>query len=270
MSGPHAAGPLQISLFGSSEMEFTEGQPSDVFARLLEAELRRRRPDVAWQVRGHVVYQSNRMASRCKSLAEVDGPRLVMLWLSGNTFSEEFVTAAVHRRSRRLAALAEPWLMRLEAAGGGGTEGAPSPRGLLVRFPRDIAARLIGRAPWVDPEEALAATIETIRTLHPRWPLVCRLAHFNYRQEGQRESVRRMVDAYNDAVRAECVRLAIPCFEPSVALEERGEQYVMTADQLHADLPTRRASAEVCADFILSAMDAAAQNSPTDVRESGR
>jgi hypothetical protein len=256
-------------MFGSSEMQFTEGESAHVVPALLEAELRLRRPAAAWQVRGHIVYQSRSMASRCKSLAEADDPRVVTLWLSGNTFSEEFVTAALHRRSRRLAALAEPWLKRLEAAGGGGTEGASSPRGLLFRTPRSLAARLIGRAPWVDRDEALAATLETIRTLYPRWPLVCRLAHFNYRQAGQRESVRRHVDAYNSAVREECVRLGVPCFEPSVALEERGGQYVMASDQLHADLATRRASAEVCAGFILSALDEAAQNAPADVRDSG-
>jgi hypothetical protein len=98
----------------------------------------------------------------------------------------------------------------------------------------------------------LAATLEALGAIAARCPVVCRLAHDNFRQADQRYQVTAKVTSYNAAVSQECARLGIKCFYPAHALEERGERYVMAPDQLHGDLQTRLASAEVCGDYILS------------------
>jgi hypothetical protein len=244
----------RILLLGSSEITFDDYGSSPSFTQLLNVQLAESN-ESRWEVTPHIIYQRSNMPDRCLHLAERESPDLVVLWLGGNVFSEETVSFAVYNRSPRLHRYFDRLARALRGSGAARIEDTGGPRRVALLALRRASRAIIGQKPFIDPEEALAATIQSLDILRPRWRLLCRLPfRDSCRQPDQEESSRQRVESYNAAVIQACRERQITCISPSDEIEAAGARYAMAADKLHADLPSRRRNAVIAARYIKAAV----------------
>jgi hypothetical protein len=188
------------------------------------------------------------MAARAKAAVDRARPDAVVLLLGANTFIEETVLFAIRRKYRRFYPPAARVIGLGKQAAGGGAEGSDSARGLLFRLPRLLARSMIGTSSLIDIDVAMGATEQMLEYLSSEGiPVVCRQAGGGVQQTDQKEAAEVKARAYNGFVKETCERLGFPCWRLVDELEER---YGWEPDGLHADLPSRKYSAGLIADFV--------------------
>lgn len=245
----------RLLVLGSSSATFAEDGEADSLPYLLQTSL----SDLdasTWRVVAQAVYQMPNMRVRALQAIEHYEPTAVLLLLAGNVYAEDSVMYSLYHRQRRLYRLASRAIPAVKAQAGGGSEGAPSARGLLFRLPRLAARRLFGMAPLIPIEDAISATIETLEALAAgETPVLCRISIPSVQQADQAEIVHARIRLYNERIMKECERLGIPWFDAIEALKDEGLSYRMVSDGLHMDFDTRRAVATTTARRLLAIMN---------------
>ena len=247
-----SARPLKVLLLGSSGVLFAQPGESVTMRALIE-EVLNARSTSTWRVEAGVVYPMPNMAERAMGFVSRFQPDVVLLTLGATVFAEESVIYAVRRRFPRVYRLSARIMERWKVAAGGGTEGERSPRGLLFRLPQQMARRVLGTAPLVEPDVALRATEQTIERVAAvsGLSLLCRLANGHFQHKEQAAEVAKRTSAYNRRVRELCERLGVAVYDQRESLTQ-GSGYALIEDGLHIDLETRRLAAAMAATNILA------------------
>jgi hypothetical protein len=158
--------PRKVLLLGSSSVVYGEDGAATTLHGLTQQMLRERSASGEWTCLSEMLFYGPGMAARARKMVETHHPGVAVLYLQKSQFTTEKVIYRIRERWPRLYKRAYElidWWKKSVA--GGGAYGAPGPRGWLFRVPLFAAERLIGTAPQVRVEDALAYTMETIDAL---------------------------------------------------------------------------------------------------------
>jgi len=247
-----------VLLLGHSSVSYAETGPGDSICDRTEAELNRLAPGLAWHCRTDLLYMTPTMAARVETRLNRDSlPDAVVLLIGEMHFTRDYVVYRVRERWPRLFRGAVRIAQALTDLGGGGPEGAPSPRGWLFRGPRWLAAKLVGVAPDVRVEEAVALTKQTLDAFlrHEGMQVVFFFSHQAFPANVPDAEAARRRDLYIREISAYCGERMIPAVEQASLLRETGRQINLAADGWHEDADGRQLQASLFAQAVLQALE---------------
>jgi hypothetical protein len=233
----------------TSLMHFTESDPAHTLLALMEQALRERYPEVDWRCTGDLLYISEGMARRARTLVERHNPDVAIVRPTSLTFMHDDVISAIRDRWPRLYRAAVALGERLRWLSGGLRWGGAGPRGLIFRVPRWLAVKVIGEAPRIPVELATDYVRQTLDALSQIEALsfTCHLAVGNDKVALTPEEEARRRDYFVENLRAYCRERLVPFSNARDIMLARGITYDYGPDQWHTTLPYRTTEAETLA-----------------------
>jgi hypothetical protein len=229
-----------------------DGSPSLI--QLISDALRRRQPDVEWHLAGALLLTTGSMRQRALASVEEHVPDVVVLRPTGLAFMHDDVASRVKQRwpryyrlCLRLARFAD------DISGRKAATGTPRRR-LLFDLPRWLAAKVIGVAPPVSPEDAARFTTETLDALlsNEHLTLLCRISVGNVDSNAPPGDFERRVETYARTVREQCQSRYVPFADNRERFELSARAYAYAPDRTHPALRLRSIEAEAIAQDILT------------------
>jgi hypothetical protein len=246
----------RVLVFGSSQTQYTDTDESGTAPAMMRRFLAQAVPETEWQVETVVLYPTSSMTSRASKAIDNFQPDVLLYVPGSNTFSEETVAFSIRKKAPRLDGPAMRVIGLGKSAAGGKAQGSESTRGLLFRLPRDLARKVIGVAPLIEPDEAFTSTRQFFASLakRPGLPVACRLAMGHHQQSDQSQVVRERTRLYNELLIEECERLGYPYIHIQEEFAARGWVYTLGPDRLHEEYQTRQLAATIWGELVLSAL----------------
>jgi hypothetical protein len=248
----------KLLILSSSTVTYTDGEAGESLVTMVDACLRNLLTQVEWKCEGEVLYVTESMAERARSLVMKHGATHVLLRPTGLAFMHDEVVNAIRARWPRLYRPALRISEFFRGLGGGVRHGEEGPRGWLFRGPRRLAEHLIGVAPRLRVEVAtdyVIAAIEELVRLEDV-DLMCRLSVGNQRTLRDEAEHRRRLDYFVSHVRQACDRRLVPLADNADLYRESRLAYELGADQWHKTAPMRIAEARAIAEIAASRVEA--------------
>lgn len=246
----------KVLFCGTSTLTYYDEDPSDSLIGLAEAHLREGAPEIEWSCEAEVVYMTRGMLRRTLAAVERLNPDTVVLRLSSVTFVDETIANRIRERWPRLyrpLRRVSEWLRDLTK---GGRYGKDSQLGeWFYRIPRQLAVRVIGTAPEIRVEDALAVSKETIDALLRKEThnLIVGLVPYGEGDNITPEEASRRGSFLNEQLRAFLEERRVAYYDPMA----RNDDTVFrqrTPDQWHPQIGPRKADAIDAAGLVLTAV----------------
>jgi len=156
----------------------------------------------------------------------------------------------VYRKAVRLSEM-------LVSLAGGGPSGAPSMRGWIFRLPRWIGARLIGVAPEVEVEDAVAYTTQTLDALlrAENVHVVLVSSSNSMTPNFPAPEAKRRRSVYMGEMRRYCRQHTVLLLNPAAVAAGLGTQIRLGRDGWHEDLEGRDLQAWMYAQAVVQALE---------------
>ena len=247
----------KVLLAGSSGMTFSTTGAEDSLVALLAAALNRQAPSYTWLVEGRQIRPRDDISSRLASAVAEVRPDVVVFGPACSYFTYDYVIVRLRRFSPALYRRAISWSARLRRLAGGGIEGAESPRGWLFRVPRALAAKLLGVAPYMPVDEAVASAGEAVHYLARQETIVTvgKVPSMAGRFDPKRMALyTRRLQEFQRAFESICEKHRVPWYGRERAAEELGVRLERGEDGHHLTLESRRWEADYTASVILKAL----------------
>jgi len=248
----------KVLLLSTSTIGLNEGGVPTGLLPLIEGELQRRYPDTDWHCSADLLFVRPNMAQRARTLVERHTPDVAIVRPTGQAFMHDDVVSAVRDRWPSLYSFSVTASAFFRRLGGGQRWGGPGPRGLLFRFPRAVAARLVGIAPQVPVEAAIEYVKDALDTLLrlENLDVICTVSVGNTDDPLPKGEHDRRTNLFLSEIGGYCAGRKIPFSELRDVLRPRGIQYSLAADQYHPSMEPRAAEATMLAERVASVVGA--------------
>jgi hypothetical protein len=246
-----------VLILGHSSMTFAEFPDGQSLLDRTAAELARLRPDVAWRCESELLYISSGMAGYV--LRRIDGkiPDIAVMRVAEMHFLHDYVVYRIRRRWPAMYRTAIRVSETLVNLAGGGPSGTPSMRGWIFRVPRWIGAKLIGVAPEVEVDDAVAYTTQTLGVLLRKESthVVLVSSSNSMTPNIPASEAERRRSYYMGEIRRYCREHTVLVLDPGAVAAGLDTRIRLGPDRWHEDIEGRDLQARMYAQAIVQALE---------------